>query len=126
MKGTNNPLPCLVVAFHQVLGRREKREEQEKKPMSHTYNAETSLEFHNLLIAALHSYKNVLVALFKETKDRNKGILGDNTQRHSKKDARKTLQGSYQEDLKGWIQCAHWLWSLTCLLWHIAHSRMLH
>jgi hypothetical protein len=36
-----------------MLGRKEKREEQEKKPMSHAYNAETFLEFHNLLITVL-------------------------------------------------------------------------
>jgi hypothetical protein len=76
MKDTNDPLPCLVAAFHQVLGRREKRAEQEKKPMSHTYNAETFLEFHILLITVLHGYKNALIALFKETKNRNKGIPG--------------------------------------------------
>jgi hypothetical protein len=45
MKDTNDTLPCLVTAFYQVLGRREQGEEQEKKPMSHTYNAETFLDF---------------------------------------------------------------------------------
>jgi hypothetical protein len=109
MKDTNDFLPCLVAAFHQVLGRREKRAEQEKKPMSHAYNPETFLEFHNLLIAVLHCYKNALIALFKETKAKNKGILGGGGQGCSKNNARETSQGSDQEDLKGRIQHAHWL-----------------
>jgi hypothetical protein len=73
-----------------------------------------------------HGYKNALIALFKETKDRNTGILGDNMQGRSKKDTRRTSQGSDQEDLKDSIQCAYWLRSLTHLLWCIAHLRMLH
>jgi hypothetical protein len=76
MKDTNDPLPCLVAAFHQVLGRKEKREKQEKKPISHAYNEETFLEFQNLLVAVLHGYNNVLIALFKETKVKNRDSGG--------------------------------------------------
>ena len=67
-------------------------------PNNTAYNADTCVEFHQLLVATLTGYGKAL----------------------------RLISEAYQkDDQEGLLNCAHRLWRFTHLLWRIAYSRML-